>query len=162
MLAITSSLRVYIAGNRVFAVSLYRWQSRLRCEFMSLAIESSLRVYVAGNEADTSERLFLINPTMDGTASAASVLRGDGQELYDLVGDHVSVLPVQHGVTLGSLRRATWSPTNLCYAGYAPHEGWQDASHTSAIVGLMRNNLSEVYASLSAYYTPCEDFVACA
>ena len=27
------------AGNRVFAASLYRWQLRLRCEFMSLAMK---------------------------------------------------------------------------------------------------------------------------
>ena len=56
-----------------------------------------------------SERLFLDNPTMDGTSSADTGLRGDGQERNDLVGDHVSVLPV-------ILRRATWSPTNMCYA----------------------------------------------
>ena len=82
---------------------------------------------------------------MDGTALAGSGLRGDRQVRYDLVGDHVAVLP---DVTFGSLRRATWSPTNLCYAGDTPHEGCQDASLPSAIVGLMRNNLSEVYTSL--------------
>ena len=96
-----------------------------------------------------SERLFLDNPTMGGTAPAGSGLRGDGQELYDLVGDHVSVLSVHHDVTLVSLRRATWSPTKLCNDGYTPHEGCQDASLPTAIVGLMRNNLSEVSTSLS-------------
>ena len=60
---------------------------------------------------------------MDGTALAGSGLRGDRQVRYDLVGDHVAVLP---DVTLGSLRRATWSPTNLCYAGDTPHEGCRD------------------------------------
>ena len=101
-----------------------------------------------------SERLFLDNPTMGGTAPAGSGLRGDGQELYDLVGDHVSVLSVHHDVTLVSLRRATWSPTKLCNDGYTPHEGCQDASLPTAIVGLMRNNLSEVSDSLPAPYTP--------
>ena len=95
-----------------------------------------------------SERLFLDNPTMDGAAPAGTGLRGDGQKRYSLVGDHVSVLPVLSDVTSGSLRRAIWSPTKLCYAGYTPHEGCQDASLPSAIVGLMRNNLSEVYTSL--------------
>ena len=87
---------------------------------------------------------------MDGTALAGSGLRGDRQVRYDLVGDHVAVLP---DVTFGSLRRATWSPTNLCYAGYTPHEGCKEASHPTAIVGLMRNNLSEVSASLPALLT---------
>ena len=61
---------------------------------------------------------------------------------------------------LGYLRRATWSPTKLCYAGYTPPEGYQDASHPSAIVGLMRNNLSEVSTSLPAACTPFESFIA--
>ena len=41
-----------------------------------------------------SERLFLDNPTMDGTASAGTGLRGVRPERFSLVGDHVSVLHV--------------------------------------------------------------------
>ena len=103
---------------------------------------------------------FSITPRWTDSA-AGTGLRGEGHEGYDLVGDHVSVLPVQHGVTLGSLRRATWSPTKLCYAGYTPHEGHQYASLPSAIVGLSRNNLSEVFASLPAPCTPHVGFIVC-
>ena len=41
----------------------------------------------------------------------------------------------------------------MCYAGYTPHEGCKEASHPTAIVGLMRNNLSEVSTSLPVLYT---------
>ena len=40
-----------------------------------------------------SERLFLINPAMDGTASAGTGLRGERSGRKSLVEDHVSVLP---------------------------------------------------------------------
>ena len=45
---------------------------------------------------------------------------------------------------LVSLRRAAWSSTKLCYARHTPHEGRCQLSLSSPIVGLMKNNLSEV------------------
>ena len=62
---------------------------------------------------------FSITPRWTGQRQLAPTFVGKGQEGYKLVGDHVSVLPV-------ILRRATWSPTNMCYAWYAPHEGCRD------------------------------------
>ena len=60
-----------------------------------------------GNEVVASERLFLDNPTMDGAAKLAPAFVGEGPERYDLVGDHVSVLPVLPDVTMETFRLIT-------------------------------------------------------
>ena len=52
---------------------------------------------------------------------------------------------------LDLIRRAAWSPTKLYYSRYTPHEGLCQLSLSPPIVGLMRNNLSEVTSYRNTY-----------
>ena len=100
------------------------------------------------SEFTASERLFLINPTMGG-----DIFRwhrpswGVYLAQHSLVGDHVSVLP---GVTMS--KASGMVSDQVVTTRQSPHEGCRDASRPPAIVGLMRNSLSEALNRCVAVY----------
>ena len=107
-------------------------------------MKSSSGVHGAGNEANTSERLFLDNPTMAEAAKRPDSLRGVYIR-HSTIWSETMLLALRILMSHQAVQKHGLRPSRI--ASVVPTKAGASFAVPS-IMGLLRNNLSEVFALL--------------